>query len=77
MRLGPLSLLPDVAEQSSPSRVRFAAQDHRALDGCGPFRRPSNEKEKRVTAKPLNLWPGSASRWSAQLLNDFEVDKSS
>ena len=36
---GPLSLLPYVPERSSPSRVRFAAQNRRALDGSGPFRR--------------------------------------
>jgi hypothetical protein len=36
---GPLSLLPHVPERSSPSRVRFAAQKPRALDGSGPFRR--------------------------------------
>lgn len=72
---GPLSLPPDVPEQSSPSRVRFAAQHHRALDGCGPFRRLSNEKGKRVAANPLNLWLDPACSWSAQLLNNFGVNK--
>jgi hypothetical protein len=49
---GPLSLLSHVPERSSPSRVRFAAQNRRALDGSGPFRRLTNEKGKRANAKP-------------------------
>ena len=32
-----LSLLRDLAERSSPSRVRCAAQNRRALDRSGPF----------------------------------------
>jgi len=60
---GPLSLLPDVPERSSPSRVhsrksfqnrkRFSSAAHnpRALDRCGPFRRLSYEKGKRANAK--------------------------
>ena len=33
----PLSLKHHFPEQSSPSRVRFAAQQRRGLDRCGPF----------------------------------------
>ena len=42
---GPLSLLPQVPERSSPSRVRFAAHTSRALDGSGPFRRWTEIRE--------------------------------
>jgi hypothetical protein len=33
----PLSLLTNVSERSSPSRIRSAAQNRRALDRSGPF----------------------------------------
>jgi hypothetical protein len=49
---GPLSLPPYVPERSSLSRVRFAAQNQRALDSSGPFRRLTNEKGKRANANP-------------------------
>src|SRR5262245_22688054 len=61
---GTLSLLPHVPEPSSPSRVRSgksfqtrkrfssAAHKPRDLDRCGPFRRLTNEKEKRANATP-------------------------
>lgn len=54
----PLSLLSDVPERSSPSRVRYgksfqnqkrfssAAHKPRALDGCGPFRKPTVIRER-------------------------------
>jgi len=60
---GPLSLHLHVPERSSPSRVRSgkssqkrkrfssAAHKPRALDGCGPFRRLTNEKRKGANAK--------------------------
>ena len=35
--VSPLSLLRHLPERSSPSRVRFAAQNRRALDRSGPF----------------------------------------
>jgi len=54
----PLSLLSDVPERSSPSRVRYgksfqnqkrfssAAHKPRALDCCGPFRKPTVIRER-------------------------------
>jgi hypothetical protein len=47
----PLSLHPHLSERSSPSRVRSAAQNPRALDRSGPFRTPTLEKGKGATAK--------------------------
>jgi len=47
----PLSLHPHLSERSSPSRVRYAAQNRRALDRSGPFRTRTLEKGKGVTAK--------------------------
>jgi len=67
---GPLFLLFYVPERSSPSRVRggkffephknfsSAAPTPRALDGCGPFRRSSWEKEKGANAKAHMKGPG-------------------
>jgi hypothetical protein len=73
---GPLSLLPHVPERSSPSRVRFAAQNPRALDRSGPFRRFPQIRESGQTAKPFCGSP--AFRWSAPELRDnFRVDKTS
>src|SRR5450432_956650 len=46
----PLSLEIDVPERSSPSRVRFAAQNPRALDSSGPFRKPHLYKGKGAAA---------------------------
>ena len=37
--IGSLSFTGDFAERSSPSRVRYAAQNQRALDCSGPFHR--------------------------------------
>ena len=45
-----LSLLYEILERSSPSRVRFAAQQRRALDCCGPFQEPLFPRE----GKPQN-----------------------
>jgi hypothetical protein len=42
----PLSLHRHLSERSSPSRVRSAAQNRRALDRSGPFRTPTLEKGK-------------------------------
>jgi hypothetical protein len=47
----PLSLHPHLSERSSPSRVRSAAQNQRALDRSGPFRTSTLEKGKGATAK--------------------------
>jgi hypothetical protein len=47
----PLSLPPQLPERSSPSRVRFAAQNPRALDRSGPFRSFSLDKGKGANAK--------------------------
>src|ERR1700736_3584367 len=49
---GRLSLLLHLAERSSPSRVRFAAQTPRAIDRSGPFRRVLWEKRKAAKANP-------------------------
>jgi hypothetical protein len=62
-RSGPLSLSDHDPERSSPSRVQAgksfqnrkryscAAHKSRALDGCGPFRRLTNDKGKGANAK--------------------------
>lgn len=47
LRPGPLSLLLYLCERSSPSRVRFAAHNPRALDRSGPFQKPSPGKRER------------------------------
>ncbi len=47
----PLSLHRHLSERSSPSRVRYAAQNQRALDRSGPFRTRILEKGKGATAK--------------------------
>ena len=73
----PLSLLTYVPERSSPSRVRFAAQNRRALDCCGPFRRFSLRRE-RGQMQRLFLRLATASRWSApSCTNWYGVDKTS
>ena len=48
---GPLSLRLQIPERSSPSRVRSAAQNPRALDCSGPFRRVSLDEGKEAHAK--------------------------
>jgi hypothetical protein len=47
----PLSLHRHLPERSSPSRVRSAAQNRRALDRSGPFRKPLLDKGKGANAK--------------------------
>ena len=48
---GPLSLAFQIPERSSPSRVRCAAQNRRALDRSGPFRTTHLDKGKGADAK--------------------------
>jgi hypothetical protein len=56
----PLSLHRHLPERSSPSRVRFAAQNPRALDRSGPFRKLISDKGKQANAKPhpLSVYAG-------------------
>lgn len=49
--VSPLSLPRHLPERSSPSRVRSAAQNQRALDCSGPFRRLLLDKGKGANAK--------------------------
>jgi hypothetical protein len=51
----PLSLHRHLSERSSPSRVRSAAQNRRALDRSGPFRTRTLEKGKGATAKAKSV----------------------
>lgn len=53
--VSPLSLHRHLPERSSPSRVRFAAQNRRALDRSGPFRKLVLDKGKGANAnsKPV------------------------
>jgi len=51
----PLSLHRHLPERSSPSRVRSAAQNRRALDRSGPFRKLSLDKGKGANAKSKPL----------------------
>jgi hypothetical protein len=51
----PLSLHRHLPERSSPSRVRSAAQNRRALDRSGPFRKLSLDQGKGANAKPKPL----------------------
>ena len=53
----PLSLHRHLPERSSPSRVRFAAQNRRALDRCGPFRKLILDKGKGANATMLTRPP--------------------
>ena len=50
----PLSLLSSVAERSSPSRVLCAAQNRRALDRSGPFRRSTLRREREQMQRALS-----------------------
>ena len=53
--VSPLSLHDHLPERSSPSSVRFAAQNRRALDDSGPFRRLIYEEGKGGNRKvPTN-----------------------
>ena len=49
---GPLSLRLHIPQRSSPSRVRSAAQNPRALDCSGPFRTAHLQEGKGANAKP-------------------------
>jgi len=57
-----LSLHAYVPERSSPSRVRFAAQNRRALDGSGPFRRFPIRREREPMQTALGRWSVSSRR---------------
>jgi hypothetical protein len=56
-----LSFTPQLAERSSPSRVRCAAQNPRALDCSGPFYGFTVMKEREPLINDSNT---CASRWS-------------
>ena len=83
---GPLSLLPHVPERSSPSRVRSeksfqtrkrfssAAQNARALDGSGPFRRFTEIRESGQMQSAASC---GLPLVGPELHNKFGVDKPS
>jgi hypothetical protein len=85
---GPLSLLPQVPERSSPSRVRSgksfqtrkrfssAAHSPRAPDASGPFRRLTEIRESGLMQSPIAALAGLPLVGS-ELLNHFGVDKTS
>ena len=73
---GPLSLLPQVPERSSPSRVRFAAHKPRALDRSGPFRR-STEIRESGQLQSLLAAGSCLPLVGPELHNIFGVDKTS
>jgi hypothetical protein len=73
---GPLSLLPHVPERSSPSRVRFAAQNRRALDCSGPFRRLTEIRESGQMQSPFAA-PSGLPLVGPELHDKFGVDKTS
>jgi hypothetical protein len=74
---GPLSLLPHVPERSSPSRVRCAAQNRRALDRSGPFRSFTNDKGKRANANQFFAAFAGLPLVGPELHDNFRVDKTS
>ena len=59
--MGPFLFTPQLAERSSPSRVRCAAQNQRALDCSGPFYGLTVMKEREPPISDSNT---CASRWS-------------
>ena len=73
---GPLSLLPHVPERSSPSRFRFAAQNPRALDRSGPFRRLTEIRESGQLQSPFAALSGLP-LGGPELHDKFGVDKPS
>jgi hypothetical protein len=73
---GPLSLLPHVPQRSSPSRVRFAAQNPRALDRSGPFRRFPQIRESGQLQSPFAALSGLP-LVGPELHDNFRVDKTS
>ena len=77
---GPLSLQLHLPERSSPSRVRFAAQKARALDGSGPFRNAHLDKGKGANAKTktrLLAADAGLPLVGPELHDKFGVDKTS
>jgi hypothetical protein len=73
---GPLSLLSQLPERSSPSRVRSAAHQPRALDRSGPFRISTQIRESGQMQSPLAA--GSCLPLvGPELHNNFGVDKPS
>ena len=85
---GPLSLLPQLPERSSPSRVRSgksfppqkrfssAAHTPRALDRSGPFRRLTEIRESGQLQSPLAALAGLP-LVGPGLHDKFRVDKTS
>jgi hypothetical protein len=73
---GPLSLLPQVPERSSPSRVRCAAHKPRALDRSGPFRRFTEIRESGQLQSSLAALSGLP-LVGPELRDNFRVDKTS
>ena len=73
---GPLSLLPQVPERSSLSRVRFAAHKPRALDSSGPFRRFTEIRESGPLQSPFAA-PSGLPLVGPELHHKFGVDKTS
>jgi len=73
---GPLSLLPYVPERSSPSRVRCAAHQPRALDRSGPFRRWTEIRESGQLQSPFAALAGLP-LVATELHDKFGVDKTS
>jgi hypothetical protein len=73
---GPLSLLPHVPERSSPSRVRCAAHNPRALDRSGPFRRFTEIRESGQL-QPSFVALSGLPLVGPELRDKFRVDKTS
>lgn len=73
---GPLSLLPQVPERSSLSRVRYAAHKPRALDRSGPFRRLTGIRESGQMQTPFAASSGLP-LVGPELHDKFRVDKTS
>ena len=63
---GSLSFTPHLAERSSPSRVRYAAQNQRALDCSGPFHRLDRYERKGASELRLGVVvaPPVGRRWT-------------
>ena len=75
---GPLSLVSQLSERSSPSRVRCAAQTTRALDCSGPFRTLDLDQGKRATGNaPQFAAPSGLPLVGTRLHEQFGVDKTS
>jgi hypothetical protein len=72
----PRSLLPDIPERSSPSGVRCAAQNRRALDRSRPFRRLTEIRESGQVQSPFAA-PSGFPLVGLELHDKFGVDKTS